>query len=348
MFTVDDRTGNAVTTVALFVVVAAILYVARAAIFVFLLSLLFAHLLEPSVSWVQRRSPLAKGNRTYAIAQVYSVAMVAVASLVYTLGPPLTTEMAKLNAAVPHLLERLSSGQLPAGLATRHGVIEGMLARDAILHAFERAAVSAAYIAGKAIWLLAVPILAVFFLKDRCHIIEAITNLRGQRGDLVRQILQDIDAMLAKYIRAQLFLAGLSFLFYTALMLLLRFPYAVALGLLGGALEFLPAVGWIASAAAILTVGLLSGSHWVWMAVLLGVWRVVQDYVNAPRIMGRDLAIQPLTVIFALSVGGAVAGIPGMYFSVPALAVLRIVWLRCFLVRARLNTRTDQRSATPA
>src|SRR5260370_40410994 len=116
-------------------------------------------------------------------------------------------------------------------------------------------------------------------------------------------------------------------------MLVLGFPYAIALGLLGGVLEFLPAVGWIASAVAILTVGFLTHSHWIWMAGLLVVWRLVQDYVNSPRIMGGSLKLQPLTVIFALMVGGQVGGIAGVDLSVPAVAGLRIAWVECFSTR---------------
>lgn len=139
--------------------------------------------------------------------------------------------------------------------------------------------------------------------------------------------------MLAKYIRAQLALAGLSFVFYSVSMLVLGFPDAIALGLLGGVLEFLPAVGWIVSAGAILTIGFLTHSHWIWMAALLIVWRLVQDYVNSPRIMGGSLELQPLTVVFALMVGGQVGGVAGVYLAVPAVAVLRIVWLECFSSR---------------
>ena len=62
---------------------------------------------------------------------------------------------------------------------------------------------------------------------------------------------------------------------------------------LGGVLEFLPAVGWIASAAAILTIGFLTHAHWIWMALLLVPWRLVQDYVNSPRIMGNNLICSP-------------------------------------------------------
>jgi predicted PurR-regulated permease PerM len=148
--------------------------------------------------------------------------------------------------------------------------------------------------------------------------------------------------MLAKYVRAQLALAGLSFVFYSVSTLALGFPYAIALGLVGGALEFLPAVGWVASAAAILTIGFLTHAHWIWMALLLVLWRLVQDYVNSPRIMGENLQLQPLTVLFALMVGGQVGGVAGLYLSVPAVAVLRIVWLGCFASRSSSNAISNK------
>jgi len=109
-------------------------------------------------------------------------------------------------------------------------------------------------------------------------------------------------------------------------------------------LEFLPAVGWVASAAAILTIGFLTHAHWIWMAGLLVLWRLVQDYVNSPRIMGDSLELQPLTVIFALMVGGQLGGIAGLYLSVPAVAVLRIVCLQ-YLATGKSSTPRQDRTA---
>jgi predicted PurR-regulated permease PerM len=125
-------------------------------------------------------------------------------------------------------------------------------------------------------------------------------------------------------------------------MLVLKFPNALALGILGGILEFLPAAGWVASAAAILTIGFMTHAHWIWMAGPLVGWRLVQDYVNSPRIMGDSLELQPLTVIFALMVGGQVGGITGLYLSVPAVALLGIVWLECFPARNSSAAILDQ------
>jgi len=55
------------------------------------------------------------------------------------------------------------------------------------------------------------------------------------------------------------------------------------------------AVGWMASAAMILTIGFLTHSHWIWMAGLVVVWRVVLNYVISPHIMGKTLELHPLT-----------------------------------------------------
>jgi predicted PurR-regulated permease PerM len=344
MFSIDDHAGNVVTTVALFVVAATILYLARGAFFILLLSLLFAYLLEPAVALAQRHLRLAQKNRTWAILQVYLIATVLIGVLGYEFGPRLAAQVKNFNAAVPGILQGLSSGRTAADLGARHGLsaaqqqrMHDWLARnhDFIARVFERGAASAAYVAASSIWFLAIPILAIFILRDGRSMADAFIDTVSPRSQetTVKRIVRRVDSMLARYIRAQLALAALSFLFYSVSMLVLKFPYALALGILGGILELLPAVGWVASAAAILTIGFLTHAHWIWMAGLLVVWRLVQDYVNSPRIMGDSLELQPLTVIFALMVGGQVGGITGLYLSVPAVAVLRIVWLERFPAR---------------
>jgi predicted PurR-regulated permease PerM len=345
MLSIDDRTGNVVTTVALFLLAAAVLYLARNAFFILLLSLLFAYLLEPLVTLAEHNTRLGRRNRTWAIAQVYVAGFALIGGAGYKLGPALVRQIKNLNATVPQIVQGLSAGKAAVDVGAKHGIsaaqqqqIHDWLARnhDFIARLFERGAASAAYIAESTIWLFVIPILAIFILRDGRRLAKGIVDSvgRGRDQTILKQILAEVDSMLAKYVRAQLALAGLSFVFYTASMVALGFPYAIALGLVGGALEFLPAVGWVASAAAVLTIGFLSHAHWIWMALLLVLWRLVQDYVNSPRIMGDNLQLQPLTVLFALMVGGQVGGIAGLYLSVPVVAVLRIVWLGYFAIRS--------------
>jgi len=69
VLTLDDRTGNVLTTITVFAAVAAIAYVANATIVVFVLALLLVYLLEPLVAWVERRLPQRLASRTSAIWQ---------------------------------------------------------------------------------------------------------------------------------------------------------------------------------------------------------------------------------------------------------------------------------------
>jgi predicted PurR-regulated permease PerM len=338
VFSLDDRTGNVLTTLVVFGVALGVLYEARAVVLLVVLSLLFAYLLEPLVGFAERRLPLVNGHRSRAIAQVYLTALIMVIILGYAFGPQLAAQLKKLNARIPEMVDQLSSTTTNPNPVTyyqestipRKARVRNLLIghREFILGQLKRVTASLASLGEKAIWLLAVPILAIFLLSDRHYIIAELVAVAGRHGNQNRamSLVEEIDTTLAKYIRAQLALAGLSFLFYTACMFVLGFPYAVALGFLGGALEFLPAVGWIASGTTILTVGFLAHAHWIRMAALFGIWRLVQAYVNSPRIMGKTVQLRPLTVIVALMVGGQVGGIAGIYLAVPALAVGRIVW----------------------
>ena len=53
--------------------------------------------------------------------------------------------------------------------------------------------------------------------------------------------------------------------------------------------------GWITAAATIMTIGVVTHGHWIWMAALLGMWRVLIDYWIAPRVLGHELEIRFLS-----------------------------------------------------
>ena len=60
--------------------------------------------------------------------------------------------------------------------------------------------------------------------------------------------------------------------------------------------------------------------------MLIGAWRLVQNFVNSPRVMGDRLQMQPLSVFVAMMLGSQIGGIVGAILSIPVVAVCRIVW----------------------
>jgi predicted PurR-regulated permease PerM len=106
-------------------------------------------------------------------------------------------------------------------------------------------------------------------------------------------------------------------------------PYGLVLGVLGGLMEFIPVVGPLVAAALIFGVAFLSNyPHLLILPLFLAAWRLIQDYVNAPRIMGTRVQLHPLAVLFGVLVGAEIAGVVGVYLSIPVIATLRIVWRR--------------------
>src|SRR6266545_4337768 len=87
--------------------------------------------------------------------------------------------------------------------------------------------------------------------------------------------------------------------------------------------------GRLVAAFLILSVAVLMNfQHWLILLIFLAVWRLVQDYVISPRVMGSSMELHPLAAIFGVMAGGEIAGVLGVYLSIPVMASLRLVWRR--------------------
>jgi predicted PurR-regulated permease PerM len=73
---------------------------------------------------------------------------------------------------------------------------------------------------------------------------------------------------------------------------------------------------------------LTSYQHWLAVVIFLFIWRGIQDYVSSPHIMGESMELHPLAAIFGVMAGAEIAGILGIYLSIPVMASLRIVFRR--------------------
>lgn len=336
----DRRTACALFTMLIFLAVGTFVYAAWKVIVAFIFAVLVAYLLDPIVTFVQHRSQLSKGRRSRAVLQVYVAIGVLVAVLIIFAGPRLVTEGRRLAGTLPVWMEQLTSGQIAWQIGTKRGWshatqehVQHWLAdhRHEIIAWAQHVGAFAAQFAVNAVWIILVPILAIFFLLDGSRFAQTIVDLvdRRRQRQFLRDLLADLDTMLAHYIRAQLILAGLTLVVFTSLFTLIRLPYGTVLGVIAGVLEFIPLAGPLAAAIMILGVAFLTSYHHILLvAILLGAWRLVQDYFTSPRIMGKSLELHPLATVFAILAGGEVAGVIGVYLSIPIAATLRIFWNR--------------------
>jgi predicted PurR-regulated permease PerM len=338
----DKKTAQALFTALVFALALIFLYVAWRALITFLFAIFFAYILEAPVSRLQG---WLRGSRPVAIAAVYVVCIGALVFAFASVGPPVIEEAQKLMQQAPEFGKTITSGSLIKQLADKHGwnsTIVDWVKTYLIKHQAEIIATTQNFIfkAVKTIqgmwWLVLVPILAIFFLKDGHELSQRFINsVEDPRNrQMVSETVEEMNTMLGGFIRAQLTLAGLAMVVITFVLWIMRVPYAFALGPAAGALEFIPVVGPAVGLVAVLAVALLSGYSHMWLLLIfLLIWRGIQDYITSPRILGNKLELHPLTVLFGVLAGGEVAGVIGVFLSIPVLATLRILWHTWMLYR---------------
>ena len=335
MLLTDSRTARVLVTVLLFALALGFLYVARATLIAFLFAIFFAYLMSPLVANLEK---LLKG-RGRAIAVIYTLLLAIVVVFFVLVGPKVTREGARLGQSLPSMLSKLSSGELTEKMSdhgwSRNSIdfVKTFLSshQQDIEVLAQRIGIRIADVAKQAWLLFIVPLLSIFFLKDGrlfSGFLLSTVQSRPQR-EFLENVLNDLNHMLAHFIRAQLILAALTLVVYSAFLSLVRAPNPLVLGTLGGMLEFIPVLGPLVGALTIMVVALVTGyPHWLLLLVFLGGWRLMQDYVSSPRIMGESMELHPLAAIFGVMAGGEVAGILGIYLSIPVMASLRIVFRR--------------------
>ena len=314
------------------------LYRLASVLLVLTLAALFAYVIAPLVHVAERPVRIA-GRRRHlprgvAIAVVYLGLVGAAAAGALLLLPSVSEQAHEMFARAPsygqsvvawehgwsRYYERL---RIPSGL--RQSIDQSMVAASEAAVGSTRAALVS--VVGAVLpWLVLIPILAFFLLKDaagfRRIILTTLPHRMRLRG---HRLFEDMNATLAAYIRAQLIacilvgsLCGVGFA-------ALGLPYPMLLGVLAGVLEFIPLVGPLLLALIAATVGALHVPMLaVWTVTFLAVLRILEDFIVYPRLMGPGVRLHPLAVIVAVLAGAELDGVAGMFLAVPLVAIASV------------------------
>jgi predicted PurR-regulated permease PerM len=319
-----------------------ILYALRGVILLVVLAIFFAYLLAPLVEFacrpftVRRRAHVMP--RALAIGVVYLLILGALALAATLLLPQVGTQITELAQEAPSYLDRARSRVL--GWTTSYEEYRlPATVRDAINKSATRAVeIAGTYVTeglanlliqlfGVLPWLLLIPILAFFLLKDSASFraIALQTLPQGRWRWRGRELLQDINVTLAVYIRAQLIACLLIGTVCTIGFSLIGVRYALVLGIVSGLLEFIPLIGpLVVALIATLIASVYSMKQALGIVVFLGIVRIVHDYVVYPRIIGHGMPLHPFAVIVAILCGAALAGVPGIFLAIPTVAILSV------------------------
>jgi predicted PurR-regulated permease PerM len=337
MIGIDRRAARYTWTAVAILLLLGALYLCRKTLFVFIVALLLAYLLSPLVDLLDRILPGSR-TRTLALVIAYLIVIGGVVFGAVGLGSRVAEEAKTLatrfsqtgpdpGAAIDAPFLDSTINYLRSQIRQHTGDIAAFLPRVGL---------QALTVAGDLVYIVIVPILSFFFLKDGRDIWKAMLELvdPGAPRETVEDIARDVNVLLAQYMRALTVLSLFTLAFFSFYFSVTHVPYALLLAAIAGLLEFIPMVGPFTAALIILLVSAFSGyPHLVWVLIFLGVYRLFQDYVLSPRLMSQGMELHPLFVMFGVFAGGEIGGVAGTFLSVPALALIRILYRR--LARAR-------------
>jgi predicted PurR-regulated permease PerM len=179
-------------------------------------------------------------------------------------------------------------------------------------------------------WLILVPVLAFFFLKDVNHFRLLVLRMFpvGRWRYRAELVMEDLNTTLAAYTRAQLISCILIATICTLGFAIIGLKYALLLGILAGIFEFVPLLGpvTIGIIATLTAAGSDRPVHAIYVGIFLIVLRVVQDYVLYPRIVRGGIHMHPLAIILSVLAGEQIGGIPGVFLSIPIVAVMTVIY----------------------
>lgn len=313
-------------------------------IFMVVLAILLAYLMNPLVDLIHR--PFREGKfagampRPAAIALSFLIVFAVVGLAVGYLAPRVTDQAKTFVTNIPIYTTALQSGINDFNRRLdRMRVSDNIQTQinERINSALDSAGTSVSAFLGLAAifvitylpWLVLVPILAFFFLKD-AHLFR-VGLLRmfpaGEWRIRVDSVMSDVNATLTAYTRAQLISCVLIGFICTLGFYFLGNNYALLLGVMAGIFEFVPIIGPLALAVIAITVaGFESGTQALFTALFLGVLRIVQDYALYPRIIREGVHLHPLAVILSVLAGEQVAGIPGVFIAIPLVALATVLY----------------------
>jgi predicted PurR-regulated permease PerM len=349
MLGIDRRALYVTWTLFLFGAALAILYTIRNTLMIFVLALFLAHLLSPLLALAERFFP-RRVSRTVALGAVYLVLMGVLAAIAIPVGSRIAAQAATLAGKLPGAIEQNPLGHvpLPNWLEPERQRLAELL-RNAVedlnrsvLPSLTRAGTQILTGIGSLLSLILIPILSFLFLKDGPGMRRVVVeSFEADARELVDGLLSDLHLVLAKYIRALVLLSIATFLFYLAFLAATGVPYAILLAGVAALLEFIPVFGPLTAGVAILLLAVFSGyPHWIWILIFLVIYRVIQDYMLSPYLMSSGVEVHPILVLFGVLAGEQLAGVPGMFFSVPVIAALRLILER--MQRRRLKAEIHE------
>jgi len=320
--------------IAIFVVLAWLVVSFLASVLAPILAALgIAYLLHPVLDRMVARG----GSRALGAALLLFGFIAMVVAAVAFLAPLVADQLTEFVADLPRMLDNLDAWakqhlgtELPSDWRSYVTTEHLQVATSGPLRELATAAVGGVFhLLGVLAELLLVPVFSFYFLVDWPHLVRRIDHMiPPRRRREVREIMREIDAVVAGWVRGQAIVTTILANLYAIGFTIVGMPLSVPIGLLVGALTVIPFVGTFVGAFIAITVTLADGGSLQTVgavAAVIGVLHVLEAGVLTPKIVGHRVGLSETGALFAVVAGGKLLGFVGVVLAVPIAATTAVL-----------------------
>lgn len=178
------------------------------------------------------------------------------------------------------------------------------------------------------VYLILVPLMVYFFMKDREVILKWLTRFLPERRKLLVEVWSEVDQQMGHYISAKILEVLIVGAATTLTFLLLGLNYAVLLGVLVGISALIPYVGVILVTLPVVAVGYLQwglDAHFLYLLIAYVILMILDGNILTPLLFSETMKIHPVAVVIAILIFGGLWGFWGIFFAIPLASVTKIL-----------------------
>ncbi len=297
-----------------------------------LAALVIAYLLEGAVTKLQRK----RFPRIWAVNLVYLLFVAFMVFILFGLMPLLSKQVSQFFQEVPEMInngqdlllqlpeqypELISEDYIGQLIVTiRQGVSQ--LGRNVL--SISVASIPA--IITVLVYLILVPLMIFFFLKDKNMILDWLGRFLPKERQLVNEIWTEMDAQIGNYVRGKfneiIIVGGVSYILFV----ILGLNYASLLAMLVGLSVLIPYIG---AAVVTLPIAFVAYFQWgitsdfAWLMTCYFVIQFLDGNVLVPILFSEAVNLHPVAIIVAILVFGGLWGFWGVFFAIPLATLVK-------------------------
>ncbi|CAN5886322.1 AI-2E family transporter [soil metagenome] len=307
----------------------------------FVVGIVVAYFLDPVVARLQRH----RMSRTWATTTVTILAVLIALGVATAILPPLFGQVQALIVSLPEYTVKLATRVMPLIDPLRQKLDLPPLSLQELQSEVSQRAGQVLAVAGTVAGQVAqrgfalvnllgllflTPVVTFYLLRDWEKILAAIDSaLPLDHADTIRQLARESNRAIAGYLRGQALVCIILGTIYAVGLSLVGLQFGLVIGLIAGAISFIPYVGTFVGAVMALGMALVQfPPEWIGVgkvAIVFLIGQMLEGNVLSPKLVGDRVGLHPVWIMFALLAGGSLFGFVGVLIAVPVSAVIGVI-----------------------